>query len=516
MKKLLSCLLLASFTTSLFASCDSCECDATGKSYLNVHPQGQSFSPEYFSGFKSDRLHAKEDGRGGTFQFVIMGGSSTKSKDLARYFLPFCKEELKAGSQIAEAPQQNDFDIYAPNFNVFTQNDEFLSEFSIRPKQSVVGFLVHYRQSFMQNEEKGSGFWASISFPVLRVKNDMNFCETIINDGGGADESANTVVVANMKEAFQQNDWLYGKIASCSLSETKVADVEFKLGYEWLEHKPYHLESYIGFVAPGGNTPDAAYLWQPIVGNGHHVAFIWGARAGMDIWESEAGDRELRMEYGMQSEYLFSRRQKRSLDLKNKPWSRYLPVYADQAQAQEANNLLATNAVLAANLNTPGINVFTQSVKVTPRYQHDLTWALCYKHCEFDLEGGFSLFARQAECLKLDCPWQETVALKARIGGGATEPIRDITGNPFIEEGTCNFVSLANYDNSIIKASDLDLNSAATPAIITYNIYGSFGYNWDMCEYPSFINAGGSYEFSGSNNAVLNRWLIWVKAGLSF
>src|SRR5690606_3612099 len=99
--------------------------------------------------------------------------------------------------------QANDYDIYAPNFNVFTQNGDFLSEFSIRPKQSVVGFLVHYRQAFMQNEERGSGFWASISFPVLRVKNDMNFCENVLNDGGGADESANTVVVANMREAFQ-------------------------------------------------------------------------------------------------------------------------------------------------------------------------------------------------------------------------------------------------------------------------------------------------------------------------
>jgi hypothetical protein len=30
------------------------------------------------------------------------------------------------------------------------------------------------------------------------------------------------------------------------------------------------------------------------------------------------------------------------------------------------------------------------------------------------------------------------------------------------------------------------------------------------------VNAGCSYEFSNSNNAVLARWVGWAKAGISF
>lgn len=171
MKKLLLCLLFASVTTSLIADCDSCDCDYTARSYLNVHPQFQSFSPEYFAGFKSDRLHAKEDGCGGAFQFVVLGGSSTKGKKLATYFLPFCEPVLTAGEDINFTTQENDFDILATDFNVYTQNGDFLSTFGIKPKQSMVGFGVHYRQAFWQMKTKAVVFGQA--FPSLCFASKM-------------------------------------------------------------------------------------------------------------------------------------------------------------------------------------------------------------------------------------------------------------------------------------------------------------------------------------------------------
>ncbi len=522
-KKILSYLLGLIIVSPIFADCSSCDCDATAKSYLSVRPHYQPWSPEYFAGNKSNRVRAKEGGINGTFEFAILGSKSTRSDDLARYFLPNCGTSVRAGNNIAAVDRsdtddiisvgQNDFDIFAENFGVITNNDQFLSEICLKPEQSVVGFGVHYRQSFWQNEECGRGFWAAISFPVVRVKNNLNFCETIITPGDGAVDDADIPVYDSMTAAFNQDSWLYGKIPSESLSKTGVADIQLMLGYEWLDHEPYHLETYIGALIPTGNTPKAEYLFEPVVGWGHHPGITWGGNVGLHIWEDEYSERVLRIEYGMHSQFLFSKKQKRSLDLKNRPWSRYLPVYTSEEAAQEAFN------AGSSTLNkTPGINVFTREVKVSPGYNHNITTALCYQHCALDLEVGYNLFLRDGECLKLACPFESGIALAAREGAGDTNPVRTINGNPLLDQfpefGPS--VSVAGYESSIIQQSDLDLNSAASPCLISHTIYGALGYNWDVCAYPAFINGGASYEFTNSTNASVNRWTVWVKAGLSF
>jgi hypothetical protein len=157
------------------------------------------------------------------------------------------------------------------------------------------------------------------------------------------------------------------------MKKTGLADIEFKIGYEWLQHEPAHMETYLGLIIPTSNKQNGQYVFEPIIGRGRHAGVMFGSSLGLDIWENAAGDKMIRFELANHSEYLFDRHQIRSFDLKNKPWSRYIDLYANEEQAQEAAAL--TNPAFGITLATPGINVLTQQVKVTPGLVHDINSA---------------------------------------------------------------------------------------------------------------------------------------------
>lgn len=515
---------------------DSCDFEASSKSYIAFKPPYQPMDPEFVSGFRRMN-HAKEDGIGGGFEVAVFGGKTTSKSHLARYFAPFGIDAAKRPIVFGADVGGQQFNILAQHFGVFTVNetnpttgtnpdtsDLFLSQVTFKPKQSIAGVGFHWRQGFWKNEEKGRGWWMSLSFPIVQVKNNMHFHETVVNNGGGVipqDQLPEGVIAyPDLTAAFQQEGWNYGKIKiDGSLKKTRVADIDLRFGYEWLQYDPYHLESFVGIVIPTGNRPKAEHLFEPIVGNGGHVGLEWGAVYSMKIWECEEREATLTMEHSAVNKYLFKREQKRSLDLKYKPWSRYIQLYKDVTEAQAAAD--ADDAFSF----TPGINILTREVDVTPGYQFQLNSAFIFDWKGFELEGGFNFFARRAECVELANDWTETAAIKSFQGQGLTNPVRDMTGSPFLELTITNPaipnptfvlpVPVANYAQSIIKATDLDLNSAATPPLLAYTLYGNLAYIFDINEWPFFIDAGGSYTFA-HENSVADRWTVWGKFGFAF
>jgi len=532
---LLVLLSLSAITTSLLADSlsDSTRLEATSKTTLSIHPLFVSQSPEMVSGFRNDRNQTRENGRGGAFQAVLFGSRTNNSCDLARYFFPDGQESLIAAEDNNEPIPgfTKTKNLLAQDFNVITVNGNFESTIKIAPQQSVIGLGLHYRQSFWKNHDRGRGFWLSVSAPIMHVKNSMNFCETVISDGGGAVEGLEGVVaVANMTEAFQQEAWNFGKIATdCSMKKTGLGDIELKVGYEWLQHEPAHMESYLGIVIPTGNKNEGVHVFEPIIDRGKYFGVMFGSCLGLEIWNSEEGDKNLRYELANHSEILFKSEQVRSFDLKNRPWSRYLPVYLNQTQAQ-----LAADEV-SQFISTPGINVFTQEVKVTPGLTHDINTAFIFSVRKFQGEVGYNFLAKRGEKVELNCCWQDGPALLHFLGAGQTNPIRTIDGNKYYEQFVTNTingaatppnaipaaqilipVTLANYETSFIKETDLDLNSAATPALFANTLYATLGFHCQDREYPLFGNFGGSYTFSKNNDAVPRRWVIWAKMGVSF
>jgi hypothetical protein len=67
----------------------------------------------------------------------------------------------------------------------------------------------------------------------------------------------------------------------------------------------------------------------------------------------------------------------------------------------------------------------------------------------------------------------------------------------------------------VITENDLDLVSAATPSVIAHTLYIAGGMHVDDNKYPYIIDGGFSYSFSHTN-AIINKWMLWVKMGFSF
>jgi hypothetical protein len=508
-------LALIGTTLPTLADNGSCDCKTESHTFFSVRPQYQSASPERVSLFRGEQTDLRDNGWGGAVQLAFFGGRSTRRDELACFFTPFGKEQLS----VKETPDATT-DIDARNFNVRTANGNFASTISFAPRQTIFGLGMTYRQNLntlMDWNCDDRTWWFEISSPLTHVKNRMHLEENVINNGGVVLPAptglpATQVLVPNMEAAFKQAAWNFGKIDKSTKNDsrtTRLADIELKVGYEWLNQECCGIESFLGVLIPTDNRVRSEYVFEAIVGHNKHWGIMSGTSAHFDIWDNNCWN--LNFCIDMSSKYLFSRTETRSFDLKGKPWSRYLEVYANIAQANAAAALaLAGNTEAALLLSTPGINIFTQDMKIKPRFSHTMNLALVAKNSSWQAELGYNMFVRQAECAKLKNAWQEVAAIKAATGLGATNKFRLINAplDPMV-------TAPANYNDNIIKASDLDLESATHPCILSHNFYGAAGYRWDDMCYPIFIGIGGSYEFA-QDNATLSRFLGWGKFGISF
>lgn len=507
MKKLYVGLVVAGSAGSALAD------DSVAHTFFSVRPHFQSASPERVSLWRDDLLTKADCGWDGMFEAVVYGGKSTKKSELAEYFMPFGKTCLNVYEFNTLGTDQDLLrakDVEARNFNIETVNGTFQSRIKFAPEQQFVGVGLAWKQAFWWCDNRPRA-WLEISVPIEHVKTKMGLTETIINDGGGA--IAETGLdgaprVGNMIDAFKQANWKFGKInKNKCLSKTGVADVEVKFNWSSFKGDCCRLDSYVGFVIPTGTRIDAknaAYVFSPVIGNNHHWGFLFGGHIRFDVWE--CGNQRIHMEYDGAARILARNHQVRSFDLIDKQWGRYLAVYSSAEQASTA--FTTTNA----NSGTSGINEFTKCIKVSPRYNADSNTALVYEYCNFMAEVGYNLFVREAENVCLDSAFSDEIAVQSVDGLGATNLARTI-GKNFT--GSDIIFSASDYADASLRKRNLNIDSAAHPATISNTLYGSLGYNWDVCNLPMFFSVGGSYEFS-SVNTTINRWMAWGKFALSY
>ncbi len=528
-------LIAASLFASLLSGVENgaCDCKASSHSFFSIHPVFTVISPEYLV-HSRDFYKAYSHGRCSTFQATLLGGKSTKNENLARFFNPTCKTVLNVNEQ-----QLANTDILASQLNIYTVDGTFASTVEFKPRHSYIGVGLNYQQRFYETCN-GNGIWLSVSGPVLRVKNKVEIVENITNTGGGAitaptltpviggcpavcPNSCNTDClvdpmqalqpVASVAAAFAQPSWCFGRIDNNHHTKTRLGDLTVRVGYETVNKEDVHADSFIGAIIPTGNKPKAIEVFEPIVGHNHHWGVILGGNVGMEVWQSCESDTTICSELDFAITYLFQRKERRSFDLKGKPWSRYMQFYSSAAQAQLAATTL--NPTVALTLHTPGIDILTQDLKVKPGYYGMFNGAIVLNRACFELEVGGNVFARQAECVHFgDCGFPTGAALKdIAVGGGQTGLFQTIN-NDF--GNNCTGTTVVNFDNNLITADDVDLGSAAHPATITSTMYGSLAYTFNSsCDYPMFVAAGGSYEFS-PDNVGLNRWMAWGKFGVAF
>lgn len=425
---------------------------------------------------------------------------------------------------------------YAPNVQMgqVVSESAFVSTITPELERSQWGIGACWKQLL---SEKDTGFWLEVSTALQRVTMNMNLNEDVLtplvaNPYDDAADNASwvnswtngiedtgvgyaTAGITTIAEAFAQEDWLYGKIDGAQ-SVTRLADIELKLGYQFICEDNVLTNGYIGMIIPTGNKATAEYMAEPIVGNGFHFGLMAGStaeiqlNAGMDTRWSTRSDVCYR--------YLFQNTQKRSFDTNNGNWSRYMYVWNGYA-AEQDNETAALSTTMRAY--TPGINVFTQDVKVTPQAQIRYNQALILESGGFKGEMGWNVLIRQDELVSLVNAWDDNAVVYADASNNtyslynANRTIyNDAYQSSPIAQPTADDASLARFNAASVQASDLNLNSAASWSTMVNTPYLVLGYAFNE-ERSSVFSIGGSYEFTASNDYI-NDWMLWGKFSFTF
>ncbi len=436
---------------------------------------------------------------------------------------------------------------YAPNvqFGVDSTNlseSAFVSTITPELKRSFWAIGATWKQLLSDNLDKG--FFLELSTVLQRVTMHMNLNENVVqalyynsttnpdnvnNDNwlsswGYADgaatsaqgyNSGNTTFPQTITEAFAQQAWLYGKVDGAQ-SVTRLADIELKLGYQFVCEENVMSNMFAGIVIPTGNKAKAEYLAEPIVGNGFHFAIMLG------------GTQEIQLDMGTKTRwsarsdtsfrYLFQNTQVRSFDtMSNGQWSRYMMVWPNY-QAEQLYGEIAGDDSAFRNY-TPGINVFTQEMHVTPRAQARINEAIVLEHGSFKAEFGWNMMVRQAEEVSLVNDWVNNQIAFVDASNNASSlynQTRTIYNDSYQSTPIVQEAGLSEnfYNYASISESDLNLDSAASPAIYTNTPYIALGYAFNE-EKSSVVSLGASYEISATNGYI-NDWTLWAKFGFTF
>lgn len=484
------------------------------------------------------------------FSATVFYQESTNAKDLARYFLPGGKTEITIGG--INAPGTPDVSgtwlqiagtndpavpvhfpdsglVLLPDGNPRTVANEdlylnqFSSKVSIRPEFKRFGTVLRAFKSFSYCSHQ---FWFDVVLPFVQVQTDLKLKEFdiqnefatrddiptfVINDDVAANtriERPTASTMLNGAEALNNPAWKYGKFKQGTQKIAGLADITLRLGYLPIKNEQLIWNIYSNFVIPTSYKPKSENVFEPILGNGAHFGLGFGTSLDLEIFADACYQSHFTTNF--EYAYLFRNTQVRSFDLiPNGEWSRYLLVFSP------------TGAPLSGENKTPtsGINVFSDRMHVTPQSEINWTSALNFDVKGWSFHVGYNLWWRQKEKVRLEKSWDKQVAIMHfPVNGGAVAPftlesfstatIKDhFLGVP----GALN----AGADPSIVlvKAEDINLDSAAHPSVIGHKIFGTIGYTLQWACQPIDLLMGGSYQVN-ENMKTVQDWSIWMQVSL--
>lgn len=297
-----------------------------------------------------------------------------------------------------------------------------------------------------------------------------------------------------------------------------IADIHVAIGRNFVCTDYSHMAVNLQIIAPVGTKVQGEYMFEPVIGNGHHLGIGGGMSAHTTLIQSNCPDRSMNMWVEGRIYHLFKAKQRRTFDLKrtgdqvcdptlNSPnlniGSRYLLLKRFQNGA-------------FANTFTPGPNGTTLNADVTINVMGEFVILFDYQWSNVSFDIGYNLWGRSQESITL------TGAIPASTYGvlGRTS----IAGDTAIRtnsQAMINGVGYAPFGDGaqspvFLRTEDLDVKAAQAPAAFTNKIFGHLGYTFEGCYYAVFMGVGGEVEFSGIRNNAFNQWGVWGKVGFAF
>jgi len=426
----------------------------------------------------------------------------------------------------------------------------------LKPERSSWGAHLSWTQS-LEKVLKGLSF--CISAPIIEVQSKTLNATTALESStpsnheptdGPNDKTILDYFTGNLSKAIatysavQQSKMAKGKLSTTYQDAVGVADVELRLTWDMWHRNKMSFGVGASLVLPTGNTPTLEYLFEPIYGNGGHVA------AGLcgDFCFNAVNRKNLNVKFKVLVDwkYLFKSTEKRLLGLYDNTTAAIIPAGGYRLVMQDKHQGVF-----------PGNNVMTLDTDVTPGNQFEGVVGFAGKWKQLTFDVGYDLFLREKNKVEFKETWSNdsyalvnaaydmslSVTHENRIGADAdlgnsaahVTTLLDMNSTPtsisigLIQEEAKTSSSLARrvYDKTLKTDKDhattkqsARLSVSTAPAIteaqVTHSILGGLSYKLTG-KYPVILGVGGQVEFVPSNrNSSLEGWKVWGKFGINF
>jgi hypothetical protein len=342
----------------------------------------------------------------------------------------------------------------------------------------------------------------------------------------------------------------FGRVCGAQVKKG-VSDIQVALGWDFFLNEYGFAGINIRAAAPTGNRSKSIFLFEPMVGNGHHWELGAGFAGRGLVWEKD-GEQELSFFGEINMTHLFSSKQRRSFDLGEDICSTFIntPCACDEEKichVGQRNDLFGSRYMLVKEFDENGnytghlaplINKTSLDCKVHINLQVDLVFMFEYTNCGFVFDLGYNGWIRSREIISLGdncmprCTFAidslglkgiQNVTFSSGALSNATQSTATLFGNYLDEQS----LVADPHPPVFISPHDLNLHSAASPLAITHKIFTYFGYSADACCYTwltPFIGLGGEVEFEGINTRdakepnknTMSQWGIWLKVGCDY
>lgn len=368
-----------------------------------------------------------------------------------------CAQHLKiSGSQTVN---RNPQDLLADYFYLPT---DFESTVAFNP--IIDNFLLDFG-FYIGLDAWAKGVYFVLHAPFAHTRWDLNLQETIIEPGinnspagylspnglsrnqllDNFTQFANGISPQNTQGvAFQELN--FARMSNERLIRSRMAEIRTAVGWNFFTKPEYHV-GFNGQIAwPTGLRPDAIYLFEPLVGNGHFWELGFGLNGHYDFWRSEDEVSHCGFYLDFNVTHLFRTRQARTLDLTRAgTLSRYMLA---MEMVSPAVNLSGANGQIpSAQFNNdllPVANMSTLDVEVSVAIQADIVLLFTGTHRNWSFDFGYNYWGRSSDNITIrqnESFAEKTFALKgdAHIFG-------------YLPNSTTAIALSATQDNATIHA----------------------------------------------------------------
>ena len=389
---------------------------------------------------------------------------------------------LDEGSKTQAANVNGDIN---PNWLALSNggSESYKSTVTFTPKVKTCGLLLHFNSKYKEK------YFFDVKTALLRVGTQVS----ILEKGGG---DGITASLKNFQDVMNNSNFNYGKIGN-GHKKIGIDNIQFVAGmihdFKLSSDNENILAGYLIVELPTGRGTKAESMFEPRVGHNH-----LGLGVGVDEYYMTGSSQVV---VGANWRYLFGAKEKRSFDLKGKPWSRYIRMIPlpSSTGTGTRRNAEAFNAINVLTLDA--------TVKMGNELNGYLRWLKKLKN-NVECEIGYNILYRQKEQISDLASFSSSFGVDYLAApNGATLNKADMKSS----RSTHVWDAKKENPGKAITLADVDPISAAAGAIVMSSLMA-------RCEYLGDRFRGGfglAFEGAHSKSAYAS-WNGWANLGYVF